>query len=197
MISPQEFASALIATATDFVGLVETQANAAWDDPKTIASEKAKSDLLAKTMKRVGGWTPGLPYCAAFDGAMVILTLERLGYQSAAKVFGAKWTAHCMTNVRRLKKDGIISDQPSVGGLMLMRHGASDSGHAAITAGIDGAYPNRMLANIEGNTSAGSAGSQRNGDGIFLKARNVRQNGNLATMGWLSPADLLAWVGVN
>ena len=195
MITPAQFAAALIATATDFVGLVETQSNAAWDDPKTVASEKAKSDLLVRTMRRVSGWAPGSPYCAAFDGAMVILTFERLGQADAATRFAKLWTAHCMTNVRKLKAAGRLASEPVVGGLMLFRHGLTDKGHAAITAGIDGVYPNRMLANIEGNTSSGQAGSQREGDGIFLRARNVRQNGDLVTQGWLSPSDLLALVG--
>ena len=34
-MTPEQLATALISTATDFVGLVETRQNRAWDDPRT------------------------------------------------------------------------------------------------------------------------------------------------------------------
>ena len=191
MITSAAFAAALISTATDFVGLVETRENAAWEDPTTIASEKAKSDLLRQTMA-LFGWEPGEPYCAAFDAAVVYLTAQRLGLNPVK--FVALWTPHCMTNVRLFAKLGKLDDQPSIGALMLMRHGKTDSGHAGITADISGAFPNRMLANIEGNTSGTVKGDQRQGDGIYLKARNVFSNGDLKTQGWVSAATILSFM---
>ena len=118
------FAAALAAMATSFAYLRETKQNSAWDDLRTKESEKEKSDLLVREMRKVSGWAPGAPYCAAFDGAMVNLTLDKLGYREAGEVFLKNWTAHCMTNVRRLKEMHLLSAQPADGALMLMpEHG--------------------------------------------------------------------------
>jgi hypothetical protein len=185
-----EFSRRLVVTASDFVGLEETKNNAAWDDLDTAASEKAKSDLLVATMKRIDGWSPGAPYCAAFDGAAVVLTSERSGIDP--QPFLDVWTAHCMSNVRRFTKLGLlVTKQPVAVSLMLMQHGDSDSGHAGISTRIDGSYPNRMLINIEGNTMPGVDGDQRQGDGIYLRGRNVWTNGKLKTRGWLPVSAIL------
>ena len=196
-INTNTFALALIAMASNFVGLTEASPNAKWEDTTTKASEKDKSDLLVLEMGKVSGWTPGAAYCAAFDGAMVNLTLDKLGFKDAGEVFLKSWTAHCMTNVRKMESRGLLKPvtEPSVGALMLHRHGKTDSGHAGIVASVDGTYPNRMLACIEGNTSKGSAGDQRQGDGIFLKARNVNKNGTLITQGFLPVEAILTLAG--
>ncbi len=187
-MNSSDFAAALIATATDFVGLVETTQNRVWDDPKTKASEAAKSELLSKMMT-LCGWRPGQPYCAALLSAVVEITASRVGLKTAT--FREIWTPHCMTNVRRLKARGLLDNQPSNVSLMLMRHGTTDKGHAALCVRVDGVFPRRMLATIEGNTMTGDAGDQRQGDGIYQRARNVFTNGSLITQGWLSCANLL------
>lgn len=187
-LTPQLLVGALIATATDFVGLAETQQNTTWDDPRTKASEKEKSDLLRAAMHEFG-WDEGEPYCAAFAGAVVALTAKRLNVPYAA--FRRIWTPHCMTNVRKLQSMKLLESEPSDGSLMLMQHGSSDSGHAGLVCRVEGLYPNRMLITIEGNTMPGTDGDQRQGDGIYQRARNVRKNGSLVTQGWLSAKGLL------
>jgi hypothetical protein len=191
-LTPAEFARRVIVTATDFVGLVEVKQNTEWDDPATEARETAKSELLRTTMGFFG-WKPGQPYCAGFDGAVVYLAAKCSGLDP--KRFIDIWTAHCMTNVRRFKKLGLLDpvSQPSVGALMLMKkQGPTDSGHAGVVCDIHGKFPDRMLATVEGNTSKGKAGSQREGDGIFIRQRNVTQNGTLITQGFVSAKSLLS-----
>lgn len=188
-MTPEQLATALISTATDFVGLVETRQNRAWDDPRTKIIETEKSDRLSKAMSEFG-WDPGEPYCAAFDGAVVAITATRCGLRYAE--FRRIWTPHCMTNVRKLKALGLLDAQPSPGSLMLMRHGTTDSGHAGLCCHIEGLFPNRMLITIEGNTMPGIGGDQRQGDGIYQRVRNVFTNGSLKTQGWLSAKNLLS-----
>lgn len=182
-------ATALISTATDFVGLVETRQNRTFDDPRTKLVETEKSDQLCAAMSEFG-WDPGEPYCAAFDGAIVALTAKRCGLRYHE--FRRIWTPHCMTNLRKLKSLGLLDTQPSEGALMLMQHGKTDSGHAALCCHIEGMYPNRMLITIEGNTMPGVGGNQRQGDGIYQRVRNVFTNGDLKTQGWLSATNLLS-----
>lgn len=188
-MTPEQFASALISTATDFVGMVETRQNRVWDDPRTQDIETEKSVRLSRSMSEFG-WNSGEPYCAAFAGAVVAITAARCGLFYAE--FRRIWTPHCMTNVRKLKHLGLLDAQPSPGSLMLMRHGETDSGHAGLCCHIEGLYPNRMLITIEGNTMPGSAGDQRQGDGIYQRVRNVFTNGDLKTQGWLSAKSLLS-----
>lgn len=188
-MTPAAFSSLLVITAERFVGLAEGTQNATWDNPATVGSEKVTSDLLRKEMGRFG-WTPGEPYCAAFAGAMVVLTAQGCGLRSDR--FVAVWTPHCMTNVRKFTSLKLLDLQPSDASIFLMKHGSSDSGHAGICVRVEGKYPDRMLHTIEGNTMPGSSGDQRQGDGIYNRTRNVFTNGDLKTQGWVSAASILS-----
>jgi hypothetical protein len=177
-MTPKEFAAGLIAHATNYVGLVEIEQNSRWSKP-------ALSAALLKLMKRVPWWAPGAAYCAAFDAAVVIETLAAAGLD--ATPFLKHWTAHCMTNARKMRELKLLSAAPVKGALWLARHGSTDSGHAGIVTDTSG----DSMSTIEGNTSAGKAGSQRNGDGIYARVRNVRSNGNLITQGFVHPGAIL------
>lgn len=179
------FKQAILDIATNFVGLVETEQNKTFDDPKTPGPDKEKSDTLKRYM-RMTGWSDGQPYCAAFDGAIFVLAMERVGIALNVQRFLKLWTPHCMTNVRTFKERGKLDQEPTDCSLMLMRHGTSDRGHAAICLRVDGVFPNRNLATAEGNTMPGVSGDQRQGDGCYLRARNVRTNGDLTTQGFVS-----------
>lgn len=182
-MNAKEFASGLIAHATNYVGLVEIEQNSRWSKPALSAS-------LLEFMRRVPWWAPGAAYCAAFDGAMVCQTLEAA--QSDPQPFLKVWTAHCMTNVRKMREMALLSAAPVKGALWLARHGSTDSGHAGIVTDLSG----DSMATIEGNTSAGRAGSQRNGDGIYARSRNIRQNGDLRTQGFVHPGAVLKICGL-
>lgn len=183
-MNAQTFALRLIDTATNFVGLRETESNAAFND-------LARSKKLIASFKRVQWWASGAAYCAAFDGGMVALTADALGIDPAG--FLKHWTAHCMTNVRKMKELGYLSARPAEGALWLAKHGDTDSGHAGIVVSFKGG----VISTIEGNTSSGSTGSQRNGDGIFARTRDAFQNGNLKTMGFVHLLAVLKMMGVD
>ena len=181
-MNAQTFAKRLIDTATNFVGLRETESNAAFND-------LARSKKLIASFKRVKWWASGAAYCAAFDGGMVALTADALELDPSG--FLKHWTAHCMTNVRKMKELGYLSARPAEGALWLAKHGDTDSGHAGIVVSFKGG----VISTIEGNTSSGSTGSQRNGDGIFARTRDAFQNGNLKTMGFVHPEAILKMMG--
>lgn len=186
MIDGKVFAQKLIAVATDFVGLTETENNARWDDPRTAWKDTDKEVWLRTWMRKVDGWTPGAPYCAAFVGSVVAATLHGYGVPMAKieTVWLGLWSAHCMTNVARLKARGILSTQPVPGALWLARHGSTQSGHAGLVTATNG----RQMGTIEGNTN--DAGG-REGDGIFIKQLPVSGRGSLKTQGFLHPATIL------
>lgn len=180
-MTPEIFARRLIDTATTFVGLVETEQNAAFNDP-------ARSRQIVKAMKRVAWWTPKAAYCAAADGAFVVLTAEGLGLDPSG--FLKHWTAHCMTNVRTMRALGLLCADPVPGALWLAR-GAKDSGHAGLVIEPRAA----IMSTVEGNTMSGNAGDQRQGDGFYARIRNVRTNGPLQTQGFVHPAAILHLMG--
>lgn len=186
--APGILAEKIITLATDFVGFVERKSNAEFDDPKTVPWEKDKSDWLVAWMRRVPGWTPGAPYCAAFDGAIAAAALEMLGIHPA--LFLQRWTAHVMTNVRMLQKRRLLTQLALPGSLWLARHGSTDRGHAGVGINcIQG-----QLTTIEGNTSAGPTADeekQRQGDGIWLRTFAKSGRGQLLTQGFLPPPNLL------
>jgi hypothetical protein len=178
-----ELAKGIIANATDYVGMVETRDNERWNKPE-------RSDKLLRMMKRVRWWEPGAAYCAAFAGAVVIETLEEAGIDPSG--FRKEWTAHCMTNVRRMRQLGILRQDAAIGGIALARHGASDRGHAWIVSDIG----KRSQSTIEGNTMSGNAGDQRQGDGIYARVRDNKKNGSLVTQGYLCPQGMLSLCGL-
>lgn len=181
-MNADELASRIIANATDYVGMVETSNNAKWSDPK-------RSEKLLGYMKRVKWWAPGAAYCAAFDGAVVIESLEE--GKIDPKAFQAWWTAHCMTNVRNAQKAGILRRTPAKGAICLCQNGAKDTGHAWIVTD----FTRVSQSTIEGNTMSGKGGNQRQGDGIYCRVRNNLRNGNLVVQGYIHPADILAMCG--
>lgn len=176
------FKHEILDLATYFVGLYEVESNARFND-----EERGK--ILIKYMEK-SGWSTGQPYCAAFCGAVVWLAAERTLAAPRLDRFKKIWTAHCMTNVNTLRRLEALSQEPSDCSLMLMRHGRTSNGHAAILLRVDGKFPYRTLATAEGNTMPDIGGDQRQGDGCYLRIRNVRKNGLLNTQGFLSAETL-------
>jgi len=188
MIQPQQVADRIIATATDFVGLVERVENSHWDDPRTPYRDVDKDVWLRTWMEKISGWEPGAPYCVAFDGAVIAASLYQLGVP--IEKFLGHWTAHVMTNARHMKALGLLSSSPSRGAVWLARHGASDSGHAGIVVDVHG---NRIVT-VEGNTSAGPTADsqqQRQGDGIWIRTFPLGGRGDLVTQGFVNVESIL------
>lgn len=188
MIQPQQLTNRIIATATDFVGLVEREENSHWDDPRTPYRDVDKDVWLRTWMEKISGWEPGAPYCVAFDGAVIAASLYQLGVPIAK--FLRNWTAHVMTNARHMHSLGLLSSTPSRGAVWLARHGESDSGHAGIVMDVHG----NSMVTIEGNTSAGPTADpqqQRQGDGIWIRTFPQGGRGDLVTQGFVSVESVL------
>lgn len=194
-IDPDEFARRLIAVATDFIGMEEVINNKVWNDPRTKGNDADKQVWLSTWMRKVQGWTPGAPYCAAFVGAVVAAVLYGYGYsmEQIKARWLRHWTAHCMTNVRTLNAMKLLSAKPAVGALFLMRHGKTDSGHAGLVALVTGS--GLRMTTVEGNTTdSGAREGGGKGDGIFFKEGSPGGRGSLATQGFLPPRSILKLV---
>lgn len=118
---------------------------------------------------------------------MIILALHQLGCRPDQYVRLRKLIQlGVMNTVRSLSSEQTLSAQPVPGSLWLARHGNLDKGHAGIVIKAGG---NGLMTTIESNTSAAfqDAESDRQGDGIFRRERNVVSNGSLNAMGFLTP----------
>jgi len=186
--TPGQLANRIIAIATDFVGLVEKEENSHWDDPHTPFPDSQKDAWLRKWMAKIPGWTPGAPYCVAFDGGVIANAIQQLLGPDAMMKFATVWTAHVMTNVRELGRRGLLEAKPAVGGVWFARHGNTDMGHAGVVVDPAG-------TTIEANTSAGPTADpneQRQGDGIWIRHFDLLQGrGTLRTQGFISPTGIL------
>ena len=192
MVTPAILAAEIIRQAKLYENLLERRPNAEWDDPRTPDAERALNAQLNAVMAEAG-WEAPWPYCMSFAEGMVILALLRLGYQSAQFSRVRKLiTPHVMTTVRNLSGIKALSARPVEGALWLARHGSTDRGHAGIVvANFTG-----TMTTIEGNTSSTfeSAEKDRQGDGVFRRARNWESNGKLKTMGFLTPEAIMSLI---
>ena len=109
-------------------------------------------------LREAGGLGPGYPWCAS----LVNWVCEMVGLPNpesgdAAVISWRNWA----------RATGRLRSYPQRGCLCFYLH-ADGTGHigTVISAG-DG-----VVRSIEGNTSSGSQGSQRDGDGIYRRARN-------------------------
>lgn len=189
-ITPALLGAEIIRQASLYANLYEKRPNAEWDDPRTPEPERALNAQLIAVMQEAG-WEAPWAYCAGFAEGMVILALRRLGYQSAQYSRVRKLiTPHVMTTVRNLAGADALSAAPVPGCLWLARHGSTDKGHAGIAVNVRGGG---TMTTIEGNTSSTYQGPEkdRQGDGIFYRERNWGSNGNLKTMGFLTPDAIL------
>jgi hypothetical protein len=88
---------------------------------------------------------------------------------------------HCWTTYQKTDKL-CRSKNPLPGDIVIWKSRFGDNGHTGIVVSVDG----DKFQTIEGNTSPGAAGSQRDGDGVFLKSRSGGI-GSLELKGFLNP----------
>lgn len=102
------------------------------------------------------------PWCGVFVGDVY----KRAGFDIGAHV--AVWSTQTLEAWAR-RKGFWATDHAEVGDLVIYGFGASHAEHVGI------AYPDPASAGyraIEGNTSSGSAGSQRNGGQVAVRYRD-------------------------
>jgi hypothetical protein len=183
------------------VGLREqkNKDNAAWVDPRSDQPSYSDRVVWLRSRMREHGWKEGLPYCASYVGAVWSSVLDSLAqdppsgttreqWETAGRVWrSGLWTAHCMTNAAVWRTS--LTRSPSEGAVWLAclhRRGvATTSGHTGVTLSLS----RTGMTCAEANTSPG--GRDNTGDGIYLRTRDLRSNGSLVTVGWLSVESVL------
>lgn len=105
----------------------------------------------------------GVPYCAMF----VSWVLSQAGMTPPGEIF-----AYCPTGLANARRLGRVRDKHAArpGDIVFFdwnKDGVAD--HVGIVTANRGSY----LETIEGNTSAGTRGSQSNGGGVYRRARSI------------------------
>jgi hypothetical protein len=171
-MTKDQFAQLVILQARRYVGLFEKVQNTKWDNPTTpgldpIALELA-TDLLTV------GWQLGWAYCIAFQEMLFRKVAKANGLINTEKLYSGILNPSVIQSYDRAKAEGFISPTPSVGSIMFMRNGSSDLGHAELVtfSGVN------TMQTIGANTSpqAGTPEDEREGDGIFAKSQNPKNN---------------------
>jgi CHAP domain len=110
-------------------------------------------------LHEAGGLGSGYPWCAAsINWCAEMVGAPNPDKADAAVIGWRNWA----------KANGRLKSEPKRGYLCGLLH-KDGTGHIGIVRGaIDGA-----IQSIEGNTSGGQAGSQRDGDGLYRRNRNA------------------------
>ena len=135
------------------------QANAVVCDYIHVREELGPNhgEYVDDILQEAGGLNPGAPWCAALINWLC--EMLKIPNPEVADALVAGWKAWA-------KKTGRLRTKPKRGYLCGLIH-ANGSGHIgqAVSVGPD------QLRTIEGNTSPGNEGSQRDGDGHYRKVR--------------------------
>lgn len=110
-------------------------------------------------LKESGGLNPGNPWCAAsLNWCAEMVNAPNPDKADAAVIGWRNWA----------KANGRLVDQPKRGYLCGYITPGKTTGHIGIVRSVDGEF----VRSIEGNTSSGQSGSQRDGDGLFRRTRD-------------------------
>ena len=189
-VSPETLGDQIVREAGRFVGLREVRQNSDWDNPKTPERDTALAEELRQLM-RPSPWEEGWAYCAAYTEGVITAALRVLGFsETKIKRWSKVMTPHCVTSAGNFRGRGLLTEKPVRGALWLARHGTSSNGHAGIVTATSG----RSMSTIEANTSLDptTSAKDREGDWITTRLRSVSGTGNLRTMGFVTPASILA-----
>ena len=77
---------------------------------------------------------------------------------------------------------------PEIGSIAVWQFGDTTAGHTGIVVAVD--LQRGIFWTIEGNTSPGGNGIEREGDGVFLKKRYLTSSSSFRLLGFLSPWHL-------
>ena len=150
-----------MATATQIINIAAREVGySRWRDPQ--AGTKYGRWYAGKTGSPYFGYS-GVPYCAMF----VSWVLDQAGMTPPGGIF-----AYCPTGLANARRLGRTRSKNNAkpGDLVFFdwnKDGVSD--HVGIVTANRGSY----LETIEGNTSAGTRGSQSNGGGVYRRARSL------------------------
>ena len=144
-----------------------------------------KGEIVEMFQRAVDNKAEGEPWCASFTQYCIkqvdILAKELMATNGReSEIFKSE---HCWTmwvNSPPECKRNI----PQFGFIAIWRHTMGTNGHCGIVVGVDS--ESQEFTTIEGNTSPNNRGSQREGDGVFMKKRGSII-GDLQLIGFLNP----------
>ncbi|MEI6806740.1 MAG: CHAP domain-containing protein [Myxococcaceae bacterium] len=121
-----------------------------------------RGQLVTLFQRAAGGLANGEPWCMAFVQfciqAVDTLVADCEGSTQKSLLFKSE---HC---------------------LCIWQQGQTASGHVGIIVDVNA---DGSIMTVEGNTSSGDAGNQREGDGVWLKRRCLGANASLKLKGFL------------
>ena len=116
------------------------------------------------------GLGPGQPWCAAYVRYVLDAAGVRAPLDGRRRVIRSGLAARFIT-ARSIRASEALRGTKRVppGSVVIWRKGNGPFGHAGIAVAWDGAAGET----VEGNTSSGRAGSQRDGDGVWRRQRRI------------------------
>lgn len=138
--------------------------------------EHNRGPEVEKFQKAVDGQASGEPWCMSFVQYCIKVVEEN--YKVNSKVFKLE---HCVTVWNKSPEDLRLST-PEVGCLIIWGNKRNGNGHVGI---IQEVKNHSSFTTIEGNTSGNRTGNQREGDGVYLKLRNMEPLGDKEVYGFL------------
>jgi hypothetical protein len=133
--------------------------------------------LLQKT---IGGASKE-SWCMSFQQSLIAYAELKTGLQSRLVA-----SEHCLTVWAKSSEKCRVRFFPLPGAIVIWRHGDTTNGHTGIFLEADG----DQMMTIEGNTSSGlskNGSVVRDGGGVYLCKRSMKQNGDLRVVGFLKP----------
>lgn len=135
------------------------------------------------------GLGPGPPWCAAYVSYVLESAGVRAPLDGRGRVIRSGLAAHFITarSVRASEALRGVKPVPR-GSVVVWRRGNGPFGHAGLVLRWDGTSGET----VEGNTSSGEAGSQRDGDGVWRRQRRIEPGSSFRIVSF-TPVDAAHW----
>lgn len=145
-----------------------------------------KGQIVEAFQKAVDGKAVGEAWCLSWamfccknvDAAVSDILEKETGLHALEN------TEHCLTCWYKSPVTNQFTE-PHPGDIAIWRHGTSSSGHCGIVVQVENGTG--YMWTVEGNTSSTDSSVQREGDGVYLKRRNIRATGSMKVIGFLQP----------
>ena len=112
-----------------------------------------------------------VPYCSLF----VSYVLEKTGYSTLMNLAGAgaykKFCSYVPTVYSYYSYLNKVHKNPKEGDIIMFDFGSTYAEHIGFVVSFD--KKTQIVTTIEANTSSGVAGSQSNGDGVYIRKRHM------------------------
>ena len=170
---------AIIELASKDVGIKEIMQNKGW--------EGEDGSILREEMENIG-WKEGQAYCAFWSKKIWVSAYRLLGAEDIAGnirriLSGNAQECYKKAQIARLRVNG----DPAPGAIGVMELGGTSRGHTVIVKRV---INGTLIETYEANTNISG---QREGDGIYIKRRNVsfvKKTDGLYFLGFIHPVEV-------